>query len=108
MLEINNYHVTVPFLEVQKNRDIGWEELRKQYMSCPQIDSLERLLPFKYFDRKESFEFFREAIEAGEKKGIFRVGDLNKRLKMNIPDPNSNKYFYASPENCVKKKFGRS
>lgn len=105
LLEINNYYVTVPFLKVQENLNLEWDEVKERFMNSGQIASLEGLLPFKYFEKAESFEIFREAIQAGGKKGIFSLKDVSKKLKCNTPDEHSNRYFYASTENIVNRKF---
>ncbi|MBE6029200.1 MAG: hypothetical protein E7226_03500 [Clostridiales bacterium] len=101
MLEINNYYVTVPFLKVQENLNLEWDDIRERFISSRQIASLEMTLPFKYFEKEESFEIFKEAILVGRKKGRFSLKDVSKKLKYNIPDEHSNRYFYASVENKV-------
>ena len=107
LLEINNYHVTVPFLNVQKNLNLDWSDVKEKFLSSQQIASLERILPFRYFEKEQSFEIFKQAIEADGKKGIFRLADCSKKLKSNTPDEHSSRYFYASVENKVLKNVKR-
>ena len=105
LLEINNYYVTVPFLKAQEALKLEWDEVKKRYLNSAQIRSLETTLPFKYFEKEQSFEIFRQAIEAGGKKGIFPLSDCVRKLKSNMPDEHSEKYFYASVENQVNRRF---
>ena len=105
LLEINNYYVTVPFAEVQKNLDLDWNEIKERFLQSKQIQSLESILPFKYFEKEEAFEIFKEAVQADGKKGIFSLKDVSKKLKTNTPDEHSRQYFYASVQNKVDRKF---
>lgn len=105
LLEINNYYVTVPFTEVQKNLDLDWNEIKERFLQSKQIQSLESILPFKYFEKEEAFEIFKEAAQADEKKGIFSLKDVSKKLRTNTPDEHSREYFYASVQNKVDRKF---
>lgn len=104
LLEINNYYVTVPFSEIQKNLNLDWDEIKGRFLCSKQIQSLENILPFRYFEKEESFEIFKEAVLVGGKKGIFSLMDVSKRLKTNIPDEHSREYFYASIQNKVNLK----
>ena len=105
LLEINNYYVTVPFLKAQESLNLEWDEIKIRFMKCVPIQSLEQTLPFKYFEKAESFEIFKEAILAGGKKGIFSLKDVSKKLKWNTPDEKSRSYFYASVENKVDREM---
>ena len=105
MLEINNYYVTKPFIETQKNLNLDWGVIKKQFLNSRQINYLETIIPFRYFEKEESFEIFKEAIQAGGKKGIFPLSDVSKKLKSNIPDENSKSYFYASTQNLVNRQM---
>lgn len=105
LLEINNYYVTVPFAEVQKNLDLEWNDIKERFIQSKQIQSLESILPFKYFEKEEAFEIFKEAVQADGKKGIFPLKDVSQKLKTNIPDEHSRKYFYASVQNKVERKY---
>lgn len=107
LLEINNYYVTVPFLKAQEHLKLEWDEVRNRYINSNQIKSLETNLPFRYFEKEQSFEIFRQAIEAGGKKGIFPLSNCVKKLKYNTPDEHSEIYFYASVENQVNRKYGK-
>lgn len=107
LLEINNYYVTAPFLKAQENLNLDWDDIRRRYLSCRLIESLEDVLPFRYFEKEESFEFFKEAIMAGGKKGIFPLRDVSKKLRTNSPDEHSTKYFYASTENKVARIYNK-
>ena len=107
LLEINNYYVTTPFIAAQNNLNLEWDDIRERFINSRQIASLEKTLPFRYFEKEESFEIFKEAIEEGGKKGVFPLKDVSKKLKTNKPDEHSNKYFYASVENKVAAKFGK-
>ncbi len=105
LLEINNYYVTAPFLKAQENLLLDWNDIENRYINSPLVANLEGNLPFKYFEKEQSFEIFKQAIEDGGKKGIFPLEQCNKRLKWNTPDEHSNRYFYASVENKVSAKF---
>ena len=105
LLEINNYYVTAPFIEVQKSLNLEWSTIRDKYLGSMQIQVLENNLPFRYFEKEESFEIFKEAVIAGRKKGVFPLRDVSRRLKTNTPNEHSRKYFYASTENIVKRQF---
>lgn len=105
LLEINNYYVTVPFKEVLENTNLDWPEIKVRYFSSQQIAATEKNIPFRYFEKEESFEIFKQAIEANGKKGIFRLADCKKKLRWNTPNEKSTKYFYASVENKVNRKF---
>lgn len=107
LLEINNYYVTVPFLKVQENLNLDWKTIKEKYLKSELIASLERILPFRYFEKEQSFEIFKQTIEAGDKKGVFRLADCSKKLKSNTPDEHSSRYFYASVENQINREFGR-
>ena len=107
LLEINNYYVTVPFAEAQKNLNLDWDEIRRRFTESKLVGSLESTLPFKYFEKEESYEIFKEAVLAGGSKGIFPLKDVSKKLKYNTPDEHSRRYFYASAENKVNRKFGK-
>lgn len=99
LLEINNYYVTVPFNRIQDQLGLDWPKVKKLYLNSQLVASLESILPFRYFEKEQSFEIFKQAIEEGGTKGIFRLEECKKKLKWNDPDKNSTKYFYASPEN---------
>ena len=101
LLEINNYYVTVPFGKIQNNLNLDWTVIQQKYLESPLIANLEGNLPFRYFEKEQSFELFKQAIEADGKKGIFPLKDCTKKLKWNTPDEHSRKYFYASVENKV-------
>lgn len=103
LLEINNYYVTVPFMKVQENLNLEWAVIKDRFLSSRQIKSLEKILPFRYFEKEQSFEIMRQAVEAGGKKGIFTLSDCRKKLKWNKPDEHSRKYFYASVENKMNR-----
>ncbi len=105
LMEINNYHVTSLFNTINGVLHLEWDDIYKRFMGSKLIASLERLLPFRYFEKEDSFEFFKEAILANESKGIFRLADVSKKLKVNMPDEHSVLYFYASPENETKRHF---
>ena len=107
LLEINNYYVTVPFAEAQKNLNLDWDEIRRRFTESKLVGSLESTLPFKYFEKEESYEIFKEAVLAGRSKSIFPLKDVSKKLKSNTPDEHSRRYFYASVENKVNRKFGK-
>lgn len=101
LMEINNYGVTVPFLNAQSKLNLDWDDIRSRFINSGNIKNLESVLPFRYFEKEESFEFFKAAVEAGGKKGVFRLESVKKKLKTNMPNPNSRTYFYASVENKV-------
>ena len=105
LLEINNYYVTAPFLKVNKHLNLDWASVRERYLSSILIGSLERILPFRYFEKDESFEIFKEAVEASGTKGVFRIENVSRKLKTNKPDEHSVKYFYASVENKVNRMY---
>ena len=105
LLAINNYYVTVPFMKAQENLNLDWEEIKYRFLNSPHIEGLESTIPFRYFEKEQSFEIFKQAIEAGGKKGIFSLKDCNKKLNWNTPNEHSNMYFYASVENKVNRKF---
>ena len=105
LMEINNYYVTAPFLKVNKHLNLDWTSVRERYLSSILIGSLERILPFRYFEKDESFEIFKEAIEASGTKGVFRIENVSRKLKTNKPDEHSVKYFYASVENKVNRMY---
>ena len=105
MLEINNYLVTVPFKKVLENTNLDWSEIKVKYLHSQQIEATENNIPFRYFEKEESYEIFKQAIEADGKKGIFRLADCKKKLKWNTPNEKNTKYFYASVENKVNRKF---
>lgn len=105
LLEVNNYWVTVPFIKIQKELNLEWDVVKERFITGVFVKSLEELLPFKYFEKEESFEIFKEAIQNAGSKGIFPLKDVSKKLKWNIPDENSEFYFYASTENKVNRKF---
>jgi hypothetical protein len=96
--------VTVPFKTIQDNLNLNWEEIKRGFINSELIRSIEGNIPFRYFEKEESIEIFKQAIEADGKKGIFSIKSLNKNLKWNKPDEHSNKYFYASTENKVNRK----
>jgi hypothetical protein len=104
LLEINNYNVTVPFIKAMEALNLDWSEIKERFLQSRQIKSLEGILPFRYFEKEESFEIFKQAIEAGGEKGIFPLEDCNKKLKWNRPDKHSNTYFYANTDNQLKRK----
>lgn len=107
LLEINNYYVTAPFKKAQENLKLEWEEIKKRFINSAHIKSLEAILPFRYFEKEQSFEIFKQAIEADVKNGVFSLSDCSKKLKWNNPDERSKKYFYASVENQVKQRLGK-
>lgn len=107
LLEINNYYVTAPFKKAQEYLKLEWEEIKKRFLNSAHIKSLESTLPFRYFEKEQSFEIFKQAIEADGEKGIFSLSKCNKKLKWNNPDEHSKKYFYASVENQVKQRLGK-
>ena len=102
LLEINNYYVTVPFVKIQDNLNMDWIVVRQKYLGSALITNLEGNLPFRYFEKEQSFELFKQAIEANGKKGIFSLKDCTKKLRWNTPDEHSREYFYASVENKAK------
>ena len=104
LLEINNYYVTVPFKKAQENLKMEWAEIKNRFLNSVHIKSLESVLPFRYFEKEQSFEIFKQAIEADGKKGIFSLSECSKKLKWNNPDEHSKKYFYASIENEVNRR----
>ena len=106
-LEINNYWVTVPFLKIQEELKLDWNDIRNKFIKNDFVLSMESNLPFKYFEKEESFEIFKEAIQNGGKKGIFSLKDVTAKLKYNSPNENSRDYFYASVENKVNRQFNR-
>ena len=64
------------------------------------------MLPFYYYDVEEACEFMIEAFLQGDSKGIFTEQMLKQPLKKNVPDENeTQKYFYNSTENLLKKHF---
>lgn len=105
LLAINNYYVTVPFMKAQENLNLDWEEIKYRFLNSSHIKGLERTLPFRYFEKEQAFEIFKQAIEAGGKKGIFRLKDCNRKLNWNKPNEHSTLYFYASVENKVNRKY---
>jgi len=105
LLEINNYYVTVPFARIQEKLGLDWIEIKQRFIDSSLIVDLERMIPFRYFEKEQSFEIFTQAIEVNGKKGIFSLKDCNKTLKWNTPDEHSHTYFYASVDNKVN--FGR-
>ena len=111
LLEINNYFVTVPFMKTQDNLKLEWEEIKRRFLGSAHIRALESVLPFRYFEKEQSFEIFKQAVEAGGSKGIFRLSDVKGKLDSNTPFEHSNKYFYASVENKVQRimaqKYGK-
>lgn len=107
LLEINNYWVTVPFLKIHEELRLNWDDVRERYIKSDLVLSMEANLPFKYFEKEESFEIFKAAIQNGGGKGVFQLKDMTKNLKYNIPNENSRDYFYASVENKVNRQFGR-
>lgn len=104
LLEISNYNVTAPFLKAQENLNLEWPEIKDRFLQSRQVASLEGILPFRYFEKTESFEIFKQAAEAGGKKGIFPLKDCTSKLKWNKPNKRSKTYFYASIDNQLKRK----
>ena len=107
LLEINNYYVKMPFEKAQENLNLEWTEIRNRFLNSVHIRSLESTLPFKYFEKEQSFEIFKQAMEAEVKDGIFRLSECSKKLKWNNPDEHSTKYFYASVENEVNRRMNK-
>ncbi len=106
VIEISNYKVTVPLIEIKKRLNLNIEDLQKKYRESPMVLSLRELLPFYYYDVKDACEFMLEALKCGETKGIFTEQSLKVELSKNIPDKTeTNKYFYNSVENILKKQF---
>ena len=97
--------ISFPFRRIQEELNLNWHEIESLFFSSRMVSCLDQLLPFKYFEKKEAFELFKSAIEAGETTSIFKLSDLEKKLKYNKPDEHSKKYFYASVENQVNRKF---
>ena len=108
LFEINNYYVTVPFKKVQDRIHLEWPDIKERYLNSRQIAALEQLIPFRYFEKEESFEIFRQAIEADGKKSIFRLADCTRKLKWNKPDEKSTTYFYASTENVMARIYPKA
>ena len=104
MMEINNYYVTDPFLKIQEKLKLEWSDIKNRFINSRLIANLEENLPFRYFEKEQSFEFMKQAVEAGSRKGIFTLSDCNAKMKWNKPDENSSLYFYSSIENKMKKK----
>ena len=96
--------MTVPFKKAQENLKMEWAEIKNRFLNSVHIKSLESVLPFRYFEKEQSFEIFKQAIEADGKKGIFSLSECSKKLKWNNPDEHSKKYFYASIENEVNRR----
>lgn len=101
LLEISSAFVTIPFKAVQAKLNLSWEEVKRRFVNSPLVQMMETTLPFKYFEKEESFEIFKQAVEA-DRKGIFKLAECRDKLKWNIPDENSNTYFYSSIKNKVK------
>ena len=105
-IEISNYCITVPLLNISKNTNLSIEDLYKRYCASNIVISLMDLLPFYYYDLDNACKFMLEAYKNGDTKGIFTEQNLKIRLKKNLPDEKeTKKYFYNSVENIVKKKF---
>lgn len=98
-VEIWKYSVISPFLKIQEELSLDWKEIKKIYMSSRLVNSLNDILPFKYFDINEAFNFFKQALDSKCDGNIFTLSNLTKKLKINKPDPHSTTYFYASIEN---------
>lgn len=101
-LEVNNYYVTVPFLVIQKELKLDWDDIHTRFVTSRYVKMLEQSIPFAYFGIEESYAIFKEAIEVGDKKGVFPVSKISVSLKYNVPDKQSKNYFYDSIENRMK------
>lgn len=98
--------VTNPFIAVQKELNLSDSEIRDRYMSSQLLDSVAKVLPFSYFEKEEAYDFFKEAVDEGEKKGVFPLAEVKKKLKYNKPNERSKKpYFYASVSNKTGIRF---
>lgn len=107
MMEINNYIVTAPFLKAQEELNYDWGTVKNLFYNSVTRKSLENLLPFRYFEKEESFEFLKEAVLSGERGGVFPLSKVSKKLKWNKPDVHSNDYLYTSTENLVAMKMNK-
>ncbi len=106
VLEINNYDITVPLLNISKKISLSVEDLHKRYLESQFVLSLRDLLPFYYYDIDDACIFMLEAYKHGDTKGIFTEQMLKIELKKNIPDKNeTQKYSYNSSDNILKKHF---
>jgi hypothetical protein len=105
-IEIWNHSVTVPLIELRKKLNLSIEDLSKKFCESQIVLSLINLLPFYYYDIENSCQFMIQALKKGETKGVFNEYLLELPLVKNIPDKNeTNKYFYNSTENILKKEF---
>lgn len=69
LLAINNYYVTVPFMKAQENLNLDWEEIKYRFLNSPHIEGLESTIPFRYFEKEQSFEFLsRQSKRVGRKE----------------------------------------
>lgn len=105
-IEINNYSITAPLLSINKKINLSIEDLRKRYCTSEFVLSLIDLLPFYYYDIENACEFMLEAYKYGGVKGIFTEQNLNIKLKKNVPNENeTQRYFYNSVENIIRRKY---
>ena len=105
-IEIWNHSVTAPLIELRKKLNLTIEDLSKKFCESQIVLSLINLLPFYYYDIENSCQFMIQALKKGETKGVFNEYLLELPLVKNIPDKNeTNKYFYNSIENILKKEF---
>ena len=101
-VEINNYNVTAPLLEIIKKLNIDYAEMHEKYNKSQIVLSLRDLLPFYYYDVENAGKFMIEAIKCGETKGVFTEQMLNIKLSKNMPDEKeTQKYFYNSVDNII-------
>ena len=105
-IEIWNRTITIPLVTIAKQLNLTVDNLRIKYRESKLIMSLKEVLPFYYYDVEEACEFMIEAFLQGDSKGIFTEQMLKQPLKKNVPDENeTQKYFYNSTENLLKKHF---
>ena len=105
-IEIWNRSITIPLLGITKQLNLTVDNLRIKFKESKLVASLKELLPFYYYDVDEACEFMIEAFLQGDSKGIFTEQMLKQPIKKNVPDENeTQKYFYNSAENLLKRHF---
>lgn len=102
-IDVLHYEITRPLIKINKNLKLSTYELEKKYCESQLVASLQKILPFYYYDIPVACDFVINAYKTGETKGLYLETDALMSHK-NIPDINeTNKYCYRSAENLWKK-----
>ena len=104
-IEINNYYISNPIRQIIKAEKLSLDDIYQKYITSTFVQSLKTILPFYYLDIQSSWEILKYAIQAEKTKGIINMYDMkcqNIKLSYNLPNQNSNDYFYNSTENIVR------